>query len=100
MALLSFPSPVTLWRRLWRVPLITLFYCSCLLNSHRNEYIAQKTREGLLPHRHYKGIIVIVRLLDGFIILIKELGFRLKGAINKEVHRCVVTAKVLSPREG
>ena len=71
-----------------------------LPNSHRNEYTAQQTGEGLSPHRHYKGATVIARLLDGFIILIKELAFRHKGVTNKEVHRHVVTAKVLSTGEG
>lgn len=52
------------------------------------------------PHRHYKGATVIARLLDGFIILIKELAFRHKGVTNKEVHSHVVTAKVLSTGEG
>lgn len=51
----------------------------------------------MLPHRHYKGITVIVRLLDGFIILI---GFRLKKVTNKEVHSHVVMVKVLSTGEG
>ena len=54
----------------------------------------------MLPHRHYKGITVIVRLLDGFIVLIKELAFRLKGVTNKEFHSHVVMAKVLSTGEG
>lgn len=54
----------------------------------------------MLPHTHYKGTIVIVRLLDGFIILIKELAFRLKGVTNKEVHSHEVMAKVLPTGEG
>lgn len=40
--------------------------------------------------------ISIVRWLDGFIILTKDVGFMLKGVIHKESHSFKVAVKVLS----